>query len=293
VRYAMARWGYSSHIAGWELSNEIDLVTDYGKQRGHIVTWHNRCAETIRKFDPNPHMITTNFANWKHDDGILKLPVVSYSSTNHYNVQIIDMLRTQIFPIKTAHGKPATMAECGYDFKGAQAETTERYLHICLWGSFMTPFAGAGLSWWWDFIDDRDLYDHFRPLAEFAEGEDRRGRGLEMQRTAPLDPQGQKIGDVIVDALRNDHSGYAWIYERRLLRAESDEVFTPGLREGVVLALDKLRPGPYRVEFWDTHEGGRIAELTAEAKDGTLKCRVPQFTSDIAVKFRSTASPKP
>jgi len=289
VRYAMARWGYATHIAGWEICNEIDLVDNYRDHKQEIIAWHNRCIKTIRRFDPNRHLVTTNFANWAEDDDIIGLAGISYSSTNHYRVQIVDAMRDEIYPRKAAHGKPAIMAECGYDFKGATGETTERYLHVCLWSSCMMPFAGAGMSWWWDYVDDRDLYSRFRPLAEFAAGEDRRGRNLTMSRGALLQENGNPAPDLVADVLGNAESAYFWVYERRLMRAEADPIFVPEPREGVTLQLKGPADGEYRVEFWDTRKGKPVQELTAAAKDGSLRVPVPRFTSDIAGKVKAVS----
>ena len=294
VRYAAARWGYASNLLAWEIMNEVDLVSGYPndarrpnpafKQR--IVEWHRRCVETLRRYDPNPHMVTTNFAIWTNDPDLVSLPEISYTSTNHYNVQIVRVMRENIFPLKRSFGKPALMTEAGYDFKGAMPETTERYLHLCLWGSYMIPFAGAAVSWWWDFIDARNLYAVFRPLAEFARGEDRRGRNLEMAEGLLKDAEGRPLRELCADVLRNDRSGYFWIYERRLFRAESDPVFSPEPREGLSLEIPGMVDGAYRVEFWDTWAGGRLAETTASAVNGVLACPVPRFTGDIAGKIR-------
>ena len=289
VRYVMARWGYATHIAAWELSNEIDLVTNYKQLKPLIIRWHKRCAATIRRFDPNPHLITTNFAIAGNDPDLLALPEISFSSTNHYNVNIIRALRKSIYPLKARYGKPAIMAECGYDFKGALPETTERYLHLCVWGTYMMPFGGNGLSWWWGFIDDRDLYHMFRPIANFDDGEDRRRRGLAMADGTLRTQAGQTIGGLAAIALQNDHSGYFWVYERRLLRAESDYDFTPEPREDVVLRLGGFKDGEYQVEFWDTLKGERIQTVKAQASSNTLECPVPAFTGDIAGKVKAAA----
>ncbi len=286
VRYAMARWGYSRHIAAWELSNEIDLVTNYKPLKPAIAKWHRDCVETIREFDPNPHLVTTNFAVWQHEPEFLRMPEIQFSSTNHYNVHIIEMMREKIFPDKWQFRKPAIMAECGYDFKGAMPETTVRYLHLCLWSSYMTPFAGAGLSWWWDFIEDRNLYPMFKPLAQYARGEDRRGRNLEMGEGALFDSNGRRLGELNAITLQNDRSGYAWIYERRLQRSEASFDFDPPAREGVTLQIRGFSHGAYEVEYWDTREGRAIKRLTSEVKDGTLSASVPRFVSDVAVKIR-------
>ena len=294
IRYVMARWGYSTHIAGWEICNEIDLVDEYPRFKQPIIAWHKRCVETIRRYDPNRHLVTTNFANSVNDPALLGLPEVSYSSTNHYNVQIVNVMRNAVYPKKAVFGKPAIMTECGYDFKGATAETTERYLHICLWSSYMIPFAGAGMSWWWDFLDDRDLYGMFRPLAAFAAGEDRRGRGLAMAqgRLTNADDTSAE-SHLAVNVLQNDRSAYFWIYERRLLRAEADPVFVPEERTGITLALKGFADAEYRVEFWDTRQGAPVQELTAHAEDGTLRLPAPRFVSDIAGKVKPLPEQKP
>jgi hypothetical protein len=286
IRYVMARYGYASNIAAWELCNEADLVTDYKARKPQILAWHRRIAKVIRQFDQQPHLITTNFAIWDHEQSILSMPEISFSSTNHYHVKIIDRMRQAIYPNKKRFHKPAIMAECGYDFKGAKPDTTERYLHICLWGSYMMPFAGTGLSWWWDFIDDRDLYHMFRPVAEFAEGEDRRGRNLRMSDGTLYTSTGQTIGALKGITLQNDRSAYFWVYEGRLLRAESASDLYPEARKGVFIQLRRLKDGPYRVEFWDTHKGGLIKVLSATAESGILKCALPTFASDIAGKVK-------
>jgi len=294
VRYAAARWGYASNLLAWEIINEVDLVTGYPNDpkrpnpafKKRIIEWHKRCVRTLRRYDPNGHMVTTNFAIWTNDPALITLPEISYSSTNHYNVQIVRMMRQKIFPLKHSYGKPALMTECGYDFKGAMPETTERYLHLCLWGTYMIPFAGAGVSWWWDFIDARNLYPMFRPLAEFAKGEDRRNRDLRMDHGVLKAPSGDRVAELGADVLRNDRGGYFWIYERRLFRAESDPVFSPEPREGLRLEIPGITDGAYRIEFWDTHQGGRVAELTENAENGVLSCPVPRFIGDIAGKIK-------
>jgi len=286
LRYVMARWGYSTHIAGWELSNEIDLVDDYAQLRPSIIAWHKKCAETIRQHDPNLHLVTTNFAQMTREPEILRLPIISYSSTNHYTAQIANLMRTSIYPQKSAFGKPAIMAECGYDFKGATPETTIRYLHTCLWTSYMIPFGGAGLSWWWDFIDDRDLYPMFRPLVDYAAGEDRRNRGLTMSQGKLVTSEGTFLNELIGDVLQNKSSAYFYIYERKLFRAESDARFTPSPRENLFFELGGFAPGEYRVEFWNTRTSGIAQELTATVKNGTLRVPTPTFTSDIAGKVK-------
>ncbi len=283
VRYVMARWGYSSHIVAWEVCNEVDLVTGYNEHVAEIVAWHNRCAETIRRHDQWSRLVTCTFCYVTNYPTLLSQPAISFSSTNPYAIQVIDKMR-QVFQQQSAFGKPVIMTECGYDVKGALPETTETYLHVGLWASYMMPFAGAGMSWWWDFLDDRNLYWMFTPLVEYAHGEDLRSRNLQMGGAECLSGEGAAAGLAAL-TLQNDTSGYFWIYETQMLRAESETVFTPAPRKETQIALHGLKAGAYRVEFWDTLKGGKVAEVTAQAGgDGRLRCAVPEFSGDIAGK---------
>ncbi len=287
VRYVMARYAYSTHIAAWELCNEADLFTGWKGLKPEVTAWHKQCADTIRAFDPNDHLVTTSFSQGEGDFSLLAIPEISFTSTHYYAVQIDSVLRNTVWPAKAALGKPAIMGEVGYSFRGAGPDTTERYLHACLWTTHMIPFAGAGLSWWWDYIDDRDLYDAFRPLAEFAAGEDRRGRNLAVGVGRALDASGGPAPGLGLDLLHNDTSAYFWLSEKLLIRAESAASFTPEERAGIQLDIKGFKPGDYRVEFWDTRKGGIVKSASVSVPaDGVLRCPVPAFTSDIAGKVK-------
>ncbi|GAG34102.1 unnamed protein product, partial [marine sediment metagenome] len=246
LRYVMARWGYSSHIMSWELCSEMDLVSDYQRVRRQIMGWHTRCAKTIRQFDQNSHMITTNFANIKRDPEVLRMPEVMYTGTNYYHAQMGPQMRNVIFPSRASMGKPAFMTEAGYDWRGSSAETTTKYLHLCLWSSYMIPFSGAATYWWWVFIDDKDLYPMFRPLVEYAAGEDMRGRKLRMSQGVLRRAGGRALPGLVADVLQNSRSAYVWVYERGLMRLDAEGPFTPKPRSGVTLEISGLARGDYR-----------------------------------------------
>ena len=61
MRYAVARWGYSTSIMAWELFNEVQF-TDAGQtgQWGIIQQWHDLMAPFLRSQDLYQHLITTS-----------------------------------------------------------------------------------------------------------------------------------------------------------------------------------------------------------------------------------------
>ena len=290
LRYIMARWGYATQIASWEICNEINLVTGYGKVKPKIVAWHRDVVKAIRGHDQGRHLITTNFSVWSLDPTILRLPEISYSSTNHYHRQIVGRLKS-VCRRKCAYRKPAIMTECGDDFKGSSPEATRRYIRICLWSSYMMPFAGAGMAWWWGFIDDRDLYHLFTPLVEFARGEDRRGKNLRMGTARALTRSGATLEALGVEYLHGDRTGYFWVYERELLSADLQAQLP--LRRNAAIELTGLAKGAYRVEFWDTVKGKPIGQENVRSSTGTVLVPLPAFTDHLAAKVKPVSEPTP
>jgi hypothetical protein len=284
LRYVMARWGYSTTVASWELCNEVDMTTNYERSRPAIVKWHDECADVIRRYDQGRHLLTANFAIWGHDPEIIRLSCISYTSSNRYETNEINAM-DEVYRAKSRFKKPALMVECGEDFKGSAPATTERYIPICIWSSYMMPFAGAGMQWWWDFIEERNLYFYFKPLVLYAKGEDRRGKNLQIAwANVVQSSDGKPIQGLAARCLKNKSEAFAWVYETRLVAKELDRPLNE--RQGADLTLSDMNKGTYRVEFWDTIRGGRIGEQTVKTVDDTIRFALPKFQDHIAVKVK-------
>ena len=66
------------------------------------------------------------------------------------------------FGIRRATGE--TRALCDRDSNGVN-------LHNGLWAPLAYGTAGTGHLWWWNnYVDPKNLYYHFKPVAEFTEG---------------------------------------------------------------------------------------------------------------------------
>lgn len=62
------------------------------------------------------------------------------------------------------------------------------HMHNGLWAPLAFGSAGTGmLSWWFNYIDPKDLYFQFRPVAEFVKGIPWTSKGFRrwMSRAAP------------------------------------------------------------------------------------------------------------
>jgi hypothetical protein len=157
LRYAVARWGYSTSIMAWELFNEVQF-TDASQtgQWGLIQSWHNAMASFLRSQDPYQHLITTSSA--------LTEPIwdqCDYYTHHDYPMDVITGLRdapdiTALQPVKPDYG-----AECA-------TNGVPRYgVNAPLWAGLMNGQSGAEMPWWWDSMDGENDYIYFRAVSDF------------------------------------------------------------------------------------------------------------------------------
>ena len=157
LRYAVARWGYSTSIMAWELFNEVQF-TDAGQtgQWGLIQSWHNAMALFLRSQDPYQHLITTS--------SDLTQPIwdqCDYYTHHDYPMDVITGLRdatdiTALQPVKPDYG-----AECA-------TNGVPRYgVNAPLWAGLMNGQSGAEMPWWWDSMDGENDYIYFRAVSDF------------------------------------------------------------------------------------------------------------------------------
>ena len=78
-----------------------------------------------------------------------------------------------------------------------------------------------------------------------------------------------------------------WIYDEKELAKPPATPKTAPLRTGILLDVPPALPrGRYRAEFYDTWEGGTVAEIEFSADGKPRQLLVPPFHLDIAFKLR-------
>lgn len=169
LRYMVARWGYSTNVAAWELFNEVDGVGQYrwptdnvGRYntepafRQMLVDWHQNIFSYFRDTLRDQHLLTTSAKDglyWPLYD-LEDCDIVSFHQyLNHRNANLIDRFKA----VGTQRGqyndygqprKPVLMDE----FAASGANQT---LEVCdasvftndIWAAAMMGQYGAGLYW--------------------------------------------------------------------------------------------------------------------------------------------------
>ena len=157
LRYAVARWGYSTSIMAWELFNEVQF-TDAGQtgQWGLIQSWHTNMALFLRSQDPYQHLITTS--------SDLTQPIwdqCDFYTHHDYPGDVITGLRDATDITASQPVKPDYGAEC------ATNGTPLYGVNAPLWAGLMNGQSGAEQPWWWDGMDAENDYGYFRATSDF------------------------------------------------------------------------------------------------------------------------------
>jgi len=156
-RYIVARWGYSTHLMGWELFNEVQNITEARPHFDDVVNWHKEMAQAVRAEDVNHHLVTTS--NSPPGDPLAHVGL-DYDQVHTYPADIVSFFAAQRgadTPVFTAEWGPAD----------AKKDMTESFLHDGLWSSLMAPTAGAGQFWYWDQVIPHSWWPQYASASGF------------------------------------------------------------------------------------------------------------------------------
>jgi hypothetical protein len=286
LRYAVARWGYSTSIAVWEYYNETDpnsptdrFYAELGTYLEAADIYHHPRATSA--WGPNPR-------DWVHP----KLDTINV----HYYMrpvegepwqdEVASVVRCTRDALASQPRKPVFLGEFGLadkrwgvsPYMAKDADLV--HLHNALWASALSGLASTAMPWWWDELDPMDVYRLYRPLADFVADIPLNTVALTpLRRTGPGD-------DPRCVGLVGPDRAYLWIADPTATWWRAGiEGQRPSVTHGKRIELEGLQAGRYAAEWWDTRTGrvGARAELTHAG--GAVSLSVPDFTADIACKL--------
>jgi hypothetical protein len=152
LRYAVARYAASPAIFGWELFNEVQWVDPIHiyHRWDEVEAWHKEMADYIRSIDPYGHSVTTSSELRPKLNASL-----DYLQPHVYPNNILASVMGTTFP----KGKPGFYGEFGPG-NMAGANLHKAILDGML-GGLLANHAGGGMFWYWDKVEQQNLYDAF------------------------------------------------------------------------------------------------------------------------------------
>lgn len=171
LRFIVARWGYSSHIAAWEFFNEIDNViyaTEKPIADALVTDWHKEMSDYLTAIDPYNHIITTSIS---HRDvaGLNELPNIDLNQRHMYKVT--DKVPETLVKYAYETKKPYVIGEYGYewdwniDFNTIKDEKINDFKKG-LWYGVFSPTPIIPMTWWWEFLDENNATHYFSRVKE-------------------------------------------------------------------------------------------------------------------------------
>ncbi|HEY3440754.1 MAG TPA: DUF5060 domain-containing protein [Paludibaculum sp.] len=285
LRYSVARWGWSTHLAAWELWNEVD--NNGGFDSVANADWHREMGAYLKSIDPWRHPITTS---WR-DSRMFALPEIDIVQAHSYWDSSYDAAQYALQDtdhLMRTYGKPFFFGEQGVEDPALaiQIDPEGRHFHDALWASALSGASGAGLYWWWhNYVESKNLYRHYQPLAKFIQGTD--WPAHQWKQTGLSRPSLPVT--LHVYGLAAQDRALLWIHDPLAFRVVDRKPVTGPEQTTASLNVTGLADGDYVIEWWDTLQGrvvrtdhGRV-KLTNHFGYG-LELRPPPFHGDIAAR---------
>jgi hypothetical protein len=309
VDYVTARWGYAANLMAWKLFSEIDLTGD-AKDKGRswyrdpsVTEWHKEIGDYFKKVDPNKHLVTTH---WAGDHKMVNKPLArikqldmltvdAYYSKNEGAKRLFDLV-TETIAFAKGMDKPVAITEFGGNPWGDSTAHIINQQHLGIWRGYFGNMAVAPLFWWFPMVEEQNLYDDYRALANFIDGDDTRKAICDVVFFRDNDQAGEAvtaenadglIPEIALCTMTKERACWCWLVDRAFYNA-GDLSMTPVKREGITVDIRDMKPGKYAVEYWNCKSGVVTSRGEIEIAAGQSTCRVavPPFTRDVAIKLK-------
>lgn len=172
LRFLVAKWSHSPHIAAWEFFNEVDNAIYADKANpipDQLVTaWHREMSDYLAKIDPHGHIITTSISH-REVAGLNDLPHIDINQKHIYKG--LESIPPTLQQLSVRHGKPFVIGEAGYEWDWKKnfddfADGMKGDFKRQLWYGLFNPTPILPMSWWWEYFDERGLVPYFRGVQE-------------------------------------------------------------------------------------------------------------------------------
>lgn len=183
LRFAVAKWSYSPHIAAWEFFNEVDNAMHAGKVQtvpDRLVTqWHREMSDYLKAIDPHGHIVTTSISH-REVEGLYDLPNIDINQKHIYKA--LESIPPTIRQLGDRHGKPFVIGEAGHEWDWSKnfdelAEGMKGDFKRQLWYGLFNPTPILPMSWWWEWFDEKGLVPYFKGVQEINQRMLAAGRG--------------------------------------------------------------------------------------------------------------------
>jgi hypothetical protein len=317
LRYFFARWGYSTHFAGFELANELEFRGQSMKEgkryspyheeksfRMHLIQWHYSMNRFLRDSLKVKQLLSTGYGNLPLPDDTLYhsldyLTPHTYAYAQNRNIKDRP---ARMRSVMERWNKPFIFGEIGLgDRKKDIYKCLDIAFHNDTWATTLMGGFGTGLGWWWSLHLSEGHTAVYPKIKEFIEN-------TRDEENPYLYSQVEMTGDdhpveyfILVNQNRDGAIGWVHntqVYWKNLYRKNSACIDSIGLDTefdrdiklprkicSIKIGIEGLNDSEkqFRVDWYNTRTGewtkGR--KLHKECGKNTFLLKVPALGFDI------------
>lgn len=173
IRYAIARWGYSSYLHSWEVMSETDNTGFYSSNYSQTYNWVVDMTDYVKTRDVHQRPVTSGYAWPQNDPAYWSHNLVDYSQIHLYD--FIPDLEMKVYNYSRHYIDKFQKPHIAGEFALGHNPTTINQsdpggvaFHNVLWSSVFSGTMGSAMSWWWDnYLYPNGLFGYFQPISSF------------------------------------------------------------------------------------------------------------------------------
>lgn len=278
LRYIIARCGWDTNIAAWELMNEINGTTGFEAVQQEAGAWCTEMRAYLQTIDPYQRIVGVSFAD---GDQLARYASffaaceLDFVQSHHYDAG--DVAGTmQLLTTKAKQYSPlAFIGEFGLSPEKQVKDATNQYVHIAMWSGLMSGASNVPMYWYSDELVDSGDETYLRALRKFIDAFDFLNAPMtnaQIRADAGLKAKG--IAD------ENGRQAVLYVYNEAYRWAKAN----PQPVQNCKITLKNISPGSVIITFWDTFTGEILGTRQEEvALDGTLEIHFDTVVRDVAV----------
>ncbi|MEN3013104.1 MAG: DUF5060 domain-containing protein [Endomicrobiia bacterium] len=266
-RYIIARWGYSTSLAIWNIIVEINGTTGYSINPSAAEEWCKRVHNFFKQNDPYKKPTCGSKSGdqfWNNGYNIFDIAEIhTYKDKNNAS-EVADTIITYTRQMWAGFLKPNFVGEFGTDDQNLQPF----HLHNAIWAGLSAGAAITPLDWndggsWGDITDD--MLQHMKIFSNFIKEIDFVNDDF-IPANVSVVPSGEVFG------MKGNKCCFGWI------RKTDDTIER-------VLTISGMTDGVYEMKFYDTYTGDFFYITLATSTYGFLSTKIPAISkTDFAFK---------
>jgi hypothetical protein len=298
-------------------SGSLAARLDPEENRAAYLDWISDSAKYFRKGGAHSHLASMHFSNPPNGKMVWADPNISVVHNNAYTMfsrisvfwkkanfgvsrGVADVIPAFCYEYTSvAEDQPLIVGEWGGHPAINKVSHLQTEFHTGNWTLLMTRSAGASGFWWWNLVDAEDLYPTFSAIRNFMEGEDPRTwitstRHCQLRLREPPPEDWPFWRDALVRC--GTRKLWAYVYNHAINMNKTstppkgfDDPDFEACGEASVRIPEKLQPGDYKIEYWDTFAGKPIGEATVKITEEHHLIPIRDHHVDIALKMTPIA----